>query len=47
MPQEAAAAMQQAIANCKVLTIDGTNHYTIVIGKRNDFVERVRGFLEG
>ena len=47
MPLEAAAAMQQAIPNCKVLTIEGTNHYTIVIGKRNDFVERVRAFLEG
>ena len=47
MPLEAAAAMQQAIPNCKVHTIEGTNHYTIVIGKRNDFVERVRAFLEG
>ena len=47
LPAEAAAAMQQAIRNCKLVTIEGTNHYTIAIGKRNDFVETVRGFLEG
>lgn len=47
LPPEAAAAMQQAIPNCKLVTIEGTNHYTIAIGKQNNFVETVRGFLEG
>jgi len=45
MPLEAATAMQKEIRNCKLLTIEGSNHYTIVT--RNDFVEAVRGFLEG
>ena len=46
MPAEAAAAMQQAIPDCKLVNIEGSNHYTIAIGKRNDLVETVRGFLE-
>jgi pimeloyl-ACP methyl ester carboxylesterase len=47
LPAEAAAAMQKAIPDCKLVTIEGSNHYTIAIGKRNDFVETVRNFLEG
>jgi len=47
LPPEAAAAMQRAIPKCKLVTIEGTNHYTIAIGKRNNVVETVRDFLEG
>lgn len=45
MPPEAAIAMQREIRNCKLITIEGSNHYTIVA--RNDFVEAVRSFLKG
>jgi pimeloyl-ACP methyl ester carboxylesterase len=45
MTQDEAEAMQHAIADCRLVVVPGTNHYTIVLGDNPTVAAELTGFL--